>query len=215
MKRSLPLKITAIGFSYRSYASTNPPRDISNLTEFYEEYGGNYRIKTCNFINGLEITKIYAVEKEKAGEITALFESLGITDDVAAKLRGGPDPVMPPVTGGSESHGFSFTANGIRVDCNYIPSCAQTLCEKIKEITAQCGEPVSEKTAGEDRNAKYYAGLGIVPVEGAPGFTAQTDTAPASGPPLSEGEWFCPLCGNRNTGAFCSECGNLKQIKGE
>ena len=34
------------------------------------------------------------------------------------------------------------------------------------------------------------------------------DREPANKAPLSEGEWDCKLCGNRNKGKFCSECGS-------
>ncbi len=28
--------------------------------------------------------------------------------------------------------------------------------------------------------------------------------------PLSEGEWLCKICGNRNSGRFCCECGSVR-----
>ena len=36
-------------------------------------------------------------------------------------------------------------------------------------------------------------------------------TKPVQAAPAAAGEWFCPMCGARNSGKFCTECGKPKE----
>ncbi len=53
------------------------------------------------------------------------------------------------------------------------------------------------------------------PGMGAPAGKERHDDAESSdGAPLSEGEWVCECCGDRNKGRFCSECGSPRPKRG-
>lgn len=203
------MKLSKIRFSYRSFASTNPPREISELTEFYEESGGEYCIKIYRSTNGYEVTRIYAVSAEQADRLAETFESSGI-----AELFCGGDTVNPPsyptagMAGGFENYGFSFTADGVSRECGFLPPQAQPVRAEIDAIIPECGHPVFENTSGEAGKAGAFAC--------APPAAEFPEKPPLPGRTPGEGEWICGECGSINTGAkFCIECGNPKLTKGE
>ena len=51
---------------------------------------------------------------------------------------------------------------------------------------------------------------GMVPAP-QPAPQSQPRTANPSAPTAAAGEWFCPMCGARNSGKFCTECGRPKE----
>ena len=56
------------------------------------------------------------------------------------------------------------------------------------------------------------AGLGMGGLLGAFRAVQTPPTAPPKPPaPAAAGEWFCPLCGARNSGRFCTECGKPRE----
>ncbi len=82
-----------------------------------------------------------------------------------------------------------------------------------------CGKPYSREThfsTGVVGPIGYRrgAGRGFFGMLGTLGAFPPAQTpppAPTKEPgPAAPGEWFCPMCGTRNRGNFCTECGTKK-----
>ncbi len=82
-----------------------------------------------------------------------------------------------------------------------------------------CGNPgnMGERWTGVVGPIGYRKGTsgGMPGMAGMFGIFPPAQTPPPAPPkqaaPAAPGEWFCPMCGARNSGKFCTECGRPKE----
>ena len=195
------MNITSLQFSSGSYRTTNPPISESHALTVCKDappFGEPrflLRVKDC--FNAHEQNAEYPLTRAQYDEITALFERLRVDELLFKRMHEDPvSSMIPPQVGGESHTALTFTANGVSVTVSNPPQETFELLQHLQSLRAAFAK--DDPSAMPDPNPSIY-GIAVPPSAPQP--------KPQPSGTLAAGEWFCPNCGQRNSGAFCSECG--------
>ena len=199
------MDLAVLQISASSYRTTNPPisesRSLTVLKEASPFGEPRFLFRVSESYNADERRAEYPLTRTQYDEIVGLFERLRLKEALFARLNEQSAPVMlPPQVGGSSRTVLSFTANGVTMTTGDPP---QEMFELTQHLQKLRNAFVRDDPSMQNEPAPPMPGFA-----GAPVFTPAPPPQPDR--PLAEGEWFCPTCGQRNGGAFCSECGTPK-----
>lgn len=199
------MDLTFLQISTSSYRTTNPPvAESSALTVIKQAvpFGApRFLFQVKESRNADERRAEYPLTGAQFDEIAALFNRLRLKELLIEQLNRPAAPApLPQQCGGSSQTTLSFTANGVTVTAGDPP---QETTELTRHLQALRGAFVSEDPSMQRAPDLSAIGFALAPVP-AP------VPAPQQNRGLAEGEWFCPNCGSRNSGAFCTECGTKR-----
>ena len=206
------MKIDFLEYYAGSYKTTNPPISEETMLRIERTPDDGITLTKKNTVNAYSRKQQYHVPAASFEQLQRLAEELKLAEHIRGQMnQPAPPDFMPGMTGGNTSESFTMTVNGTALRCTQCTEPVSLFLRSMREIVSACGEPFDETETG----TRPTAGAAF----GAPGcFYSQTPPAPsyhasAAQQPtteVGEGGWYCPACGNANTGRFCTECGTKK-----
>ena len=199
------MDISFLQINTSSYRTTNPPvSESSSLTVIKQSFpfgAPRFLFQVQESRNADERRAEYPLTGAQFDEIVALFERLQLKELLIERLNRPTAPApVPQQCGGSSQTALSFTANGVTVTAGDPPQETAELTRHLQVLRNAFVREDPSMQRAPDPNV-----IGFAPAPGsAPAPALQLDRV------LAEGEWFCPNCGVRNNGAFCTECGTQR-----
>ncbi len=191
------MDITFLQITTSDYRTTNPPvsesKELTVCKEALPFGAPRFFLRSTERYNTNERKTEHPLTPAQFDEAAALFERLRLGELLFARLNEAPAPTYtPPMAGGSSQTVLSFTANGVTVTAADPPREVFELFRHLRALQNTFADP-------------------NLPRPDVPG-QFPCERAPAPAPKQSEQTdgWQCPSCGWRNTGAFCTECGQQK-----
>ena len=198
------MDITFLQISTASCRTTNPPvsesRTLTVIKQLHPFGEPRFLFQVKERRNAAERQAEYPLTCAQFNEIAGLFERLQLKDLLLEKLNSPVQTPLPQPCGGSSRTVLSFTANGVTVTADDPPQETDALARHLQTL---CTAFVSEDPSMRSAPDPSVPGMAPAPVPAA--APAPTQMQPDRG--LAPDEWFCSTCGQKNNGAFCTECG--------